>query len=514
MKRFVSIFSLLLLISMGAWGQVMVIVSGTVTDSANTAVSNFPVFIESLDAGGNVTTSFVMSDAFGFYSDTLNTQSTQFDSVTIGYTLCLPQVITHVAFSNVTTNITHNIVTCGNSGGGGGGTPICDATFAPINLVGGSFLFLSNSVGPNLTYSWDFGDGNTSAQSSPNYTYQASGTYNVCLIVSGTNCADTSCQSIVVTTNGGGGGGNPNCDASFQSLALGSQYFFVSNSSGLPGYTHSWTFGDGNSSSQASPNHVYTTSGTYNVCHIILGPNCSDTSCQSITVNTGGGGGGSNCSAFFFAFPDSNINDWNFFPIDTSLASYNWIFGDGTTSNQMTPTHSYATTGNYMVCLAVSDGSGCVDTFCQPIQVVAPPNPCDASFTVAPLGSLVCFFPTNANAFSYNWTFGDGNSSTASHPNHQYASSGTYNVCLIVDDGNGCQDTSCQTITVQSGGGGNPWCDATFFLHLTRTYIPGLFIHLILHILLSNGHLVMAIQVQLYFLLIPMPQLALLPFAS
>lgn len=379
MKRFV--LTLMMFVTLGslAWGQTNITVSGTVTDtSTNTPVPFFPIFIDALDGAGVNQTSFVLSDALGNYVDTFFTTSNQFDSVVIGYTPCLVQAMTTDAFFNVTSNVVNNISTCG------------------------------------------------------------------------------------------GGGGNPLCDASFQILVLGNNYVFQTNAFGGPGTTHNWSFGDGSNSSQASPSHTYASTGTYNVCHIISGPNCADTVCQVVTAT--GVGGGNPCSAFFFPFPDSNLNTWHFLPADTSLASYYWIFGDGTVSTQIAPSHTYAAIGNYTVCLAVSDGNGCIDTFCQPLGIIPPPNPCDASFTVAPLGTLVCFFPTNPNAATYNWTFGDGNTSATSHPNHQYVNAGTYNVCLILDDGNGCMDTSCQSIVVTAGGG-NPWCDATFFpLPDTNTY--------------------------------------------
>jgi PKD repeat protein len=45
--------------------------------------------------------------------------------------------------------------------------------------------------------------------------------------------------------------------------------------------------------------------------------------------------------------------------------TYIWDFGDGTTSNQLFPSHTYATPGYYTICLTVSDGAGCSFTFCD-----------------------------------------------------------------------------------------------------------------------------------------------------
>lgn len=455
MKRFVLTLIMFLAASAALMGQTNITVSGTVTDSTTgSSVPFFSIFINAIDATGNFQFFVGVSDSAGFYSIPVTSPANQIDTLQINYTPCNTQALASTSFINVNANITYNIITCGI--GGGGGNPVCDASFQ-VNSVGLTQLFYSNyppTPFPLVSHSWDFGDGNTSVQSNPSHTFANAGTYNVCHIVTYQNCADTFCSNITVTNSGGGTG----CDASFTFLPLGNSILFLANSG--PGVIHDWIFGDGNSSSQASPNHTYASAGTYNVCHIIVDGTCTDTVCQSVTVSSGGGGGGTPCSAFFFAFPDSNQNSWHFIPSDTSYTSYSWSFGDGSQSSQVLPTHTYAGPGNYNVCLLVSNGSGCVDSFCQTVNIISPPNLCDAIFF--PLQDTnaytYTFFPLDTSYTSYQWDFGDGNSSNAIIPTHTYSTAGSYTVCLVVASNN-CSDTLCFPITA---GPPAPLCDATF----------------------------------------------------
>jgi hypothetical protein len=89
--------------------------------------------------------------------------------------------------------------------------------------------------------------------------------------------------------------------------------------------------------------------------------------------------------------------------------------------------------------------------------------PCEAGFEVLPSapdttgGQPITLWIINTSfggsaAFSYLWDFGDGASSTDMFPMHSYAGFGPYELCLTVDDGNGCTDTYCDTIGLDSNG--------------------------------------------------------------
>jgi PKD repeat protein len=122
-----------------------------------------------------------------------------------------------------------------------------------------------------------------------------------------------------------------------------------------------------------------------------------------------------------------------------------WDFGDGGTSTAQNPTHVYASTGTYTVCLIATNGCG-VDTTCQPITVTCP-NPV-TGFTQASTMLTAAFTDTSTNApTGWLWDFGDGGTSTLQNPTHTYATAGTYTVCLQATNSCG-QSTVCLPMTI------------------------------------------------------------------
>lgn len=213
---------------------------------------------------------------------------------------------------------------------------------------------------------WTFGDGvGYSTIQNPTYTYAASGTYNVMLITySSTSagfCTDTIVKSIAVTQA-------PPCSAIFYALgdsanptpSGGITISFFDVSAGNP-TNWNWTFGDGSFSSLQNPTHTYATAGWYNVCLLISNNNCTDTICDSIYVD-------SNFTVqAVFSYQQTGNNTVQYTNGSTQRAnmSYYWDFGDGNTSTQMSPTHTYATGGNYNVCLiAVDNTTNVADMTC------------------------------------------------------------------------------------------------------------------------------------------------------
>ena len=130
-----------------------------------------------------------------------------------------------------------------------------------------------------------------------------------------------------------------------------------------------WDFGDGNTSTSASPVHVYSAPGVYTVClQATEAGGCSDTVCQSVTIT----GTPASCLALFNIAQDTISGAPNSYTIYNlsygASISYAWTFGDGSTSTLAHPTHVYSTsTGPYQICLTVDNGSGCVQTYCDSI---------------------------------------------------------------------------------------------------------------------------------------------------
>jgi PKD repeat protein len=156
------------------------------------------------------------------------------------------------------------------------------------------------------------------------------------------------------------------------------------------------------------------------------------------------------------------------------MASFSWDFGDGSTSTQANPQHTYATTGFYYVCLT-SMLNGCVYTSCTSVYIdlswwsAGTPfqGPCSAGFmiTSAPVNTtgLVSIVNTSqGNGLNYTWNFGNGFVSNSSTPFTTIDNSGVYAICLTITDSTGaCNSTFCDSIYVDSLG------------NVTRAALPG-----------------------------------------
>jgi PKD repeat protein len=239
----------------------------------------------------------------------------------------------------------------------------CNANYAIASDSSGYVTFVSTSTGNITNYLWDFGDGTTSTNSSAwqQHVYSSNGTFNVCLTTSNssTQCNSQHCGTVLIT-------GASSCHVSFtQTLDnTGGGVTFTPNSASIFDY-YNWYFDDGTSFTGPIAHHVFSSNGLHNVClqAFANAPICADTMCQSVYIN-------GLCDAGFYVHHDStNLFNYIISPntYSTALVNYLWDFGDGSTSTSQVPTHTYAGSGPYQICLTVNDGNGCMDTKCDSI---------------------------------------------------------------------------------------------------------------------------------------------------
>src|SRR5690554_5849733 len=127
--------------------------------------------------------------------------------------------------------------------------------------------------------------------------------------------------------------------------------FYPNNFNQFHSYT--WNFGDGTTSSNAFPQHEYSTAGTYNVTLTVSNDTCTETITQSVSVPPCAQPCALDAS---FSHVNTSGNTYEFSPNTFNSAyNYHWIFGDGTTSTDPNATHTYADEDDYFVTLVVSD---------------------------------------------------------------------------------------------------------------------------------------------------------------
>ncbi|MEM9933114.1 MAG: PKD domain-containing protein [Bacteroidota bacterium] len=300
-----------------------------------------------------------------------------------------------------------------------------------------TFTSLTTVTSPVALWEWDFGNSTFSTEESPIATYDSSGYYDVKLTVTDEEgCVDSTMkpQYIVV------GQAVAEFHTPFPINCIGNPVPFVNESQG-DSLSYLWDFGDGNTSTEANPEHIYTRNGTYTVSLSISGINgCSDVrerldyiTIKDLIATINADTSQSSCPPLLVGFTSDNaIND--------NIVNWFWDFGDGTTSNDESPSHLYTQAGIYDITLIIENAAGCTDTLILDdfVQIKGPVG----SFTFTPdrgcPGLEVSFEATGKNVDTYKWDFDDGNVPFGQNQQHVYDKPGRYFPKLIIDDGLGC----------------------------------------------------------------------------
>ncbi|MGC8823997.1 MAG: PKD domain-containing protein [Bacteroidales bacterium] len=245
----------------------------------------------------------------------------------------------------------------------------CDASFVyfPTNSNPQQVRFRDRSRGNIVNYLWNFGDGNISTQKNPTHLYNQQGTYNVCLsIFNSEGISNMSCQTIRVGVDANN---IPKAEFTYQVDPDNLTVYLQNTSSG--NYTlMQWQLGDGYSTTDINPVYTYSQAGLYLVSLRVV--NSPYVSYRYKLLNVGL----TDTFAVKFAYI---VNQYSKkaggYPVDFIGAGLGdevrlkWNFGDGSTdSTSSTPTHVYADTGSYQVCLTLSDPiTGQQATYCETV---------------------------------------------------------------------------------------------------------------------------------------------------
>jgi PKD repeat protein len=323
---------------------------------------------------------------------------------------------------------------------------------------GAAILFCgSGSYDPDgsiISYAWDFGfgDGNTGTGESPAYTYEQDGIYTVSLVVTDNEGAtDTKTTTATVADT------EPTADFS-ATPASGLKPLtvdFADSSTSYDGITAwEWDFGDGDTSSEQNPTHVYVTEGIYTVFLTVCeADGDSDTEAKGdyiivtrenqppVSVPNGPYTG---TEGVAITFSGSGSYD-----PDGSIISFAWDFGDGNTRTGESPAYTYIQNGTYNVTLVVTDNEGATNTNATTATIADAEPTADFSATPASgLKPLTVDFSDSSTSYdgiaAWEWDFGDGNTSTEQNPTHVYTSEGIYTVSLTVYEADGDSDTEAK----------------------------------------------------------------------
>jgi PKD repeat protein len=222
-----------------------------------------------------------------------------------------------------------------------------------------------------------------------------------------------------------------------------------------PNVHFAWNFGDGSSSTDISPVHAYAQQGTYVISLVSeAGVGCRKQVWDTVIVKCT-----DTCSytTGFSWRADSlaagKIYFTNLSQPATAGIHYAWNFGDSSAqSHDISPSHMYAHTGKYTVCLVAELGSNCRKVYCLTIEVKEI-NPCTAKalFGYYKLNWMPLTIRLEAinqgDSTQYHWSFGDSSYGSGRLTTHSFPKAGWYNVCLYVVKGK-CSVVGCQPVFV------------------------------------------------------------------
>ncbi|RYD82020.1 MAG: PKD domain-containing protein [Sphingobacteriales bacterium] len=329
-------------------------------------------------------------------------------------------------------------------------------------------------------WSWNFGEPssptNTSSAKNPAHTYNDTGKYTVTLIAySARGCSDTFRQVLEIlpaakanfTVSG-------NCERSLVT--------FSDNSTPPPGKTlvnYRWNFGDGNIDASNNKNvvHAFLIAGKQRVTlTITTSDGCTDSIVKDVVILPSPKAG--------FTNTPTCINKEAFFTNTTSIAdpniqiTYSWNFGDpisGTnnTSTLKSPSHTFASSGTYIVKMVATSSNGCKDSLTKTVEAATVPK-ADFSFTKLCNDSAMTFIDASSVAGSVItqriWYWGDGSIPDKANnktPQHKFPAAGTYTVSLVSVSVSGCKDSIFKTVETFP----KPSAGFTYITHCADTAI-------------------------------------------
>ena len=325
-------------------------------------------------------------------------------------------------------------------------------TEAPY-CIGQDIRFVDESTSPSgaiAKWTWDFGDGSPLVIKTTNeivtHHYATAGNYLAKLFVeTSSGCKSETFQEQVMIS--------PNPVAAFEfgnaclpeaKLQFTNKSFITTGDENL--FAYQWTFGDGGMADVKDPEHTFISKGPFDVKLVVQSSDgCKGEVTQ--TVNTiydqpiaGFNSPDEICLGSEISFTDNSTAPNNI------VTSWQWDFGDGSSSVLQNPKKIYSSAGTYQIKLIATSGLGCISIPREKTVIVNPLPVADFNL-IAPfcLNQDIQFKDASeamaGNIIEWNWNFGDGNSrvlNSSADLIYKYASAAEYQVSLMVKTNKGC----------------------------------------------------------------------------
>lgn len=318
----------------------------------------------------------------------------------------------------------------------------------PLDVDFSSAVVGGDSV---VGYQWNFGDGTSSSEKNPQHTFTSKGIYTISLIViTASGCTDT-----IVATGAVRAGNKPNAEFSATPLisCANTPITFTDLTPVSDSATDwAWTFGDGGTSTVKNPIRTYADTGYMDVTLIVSQYGCADTIKKEDYI--------------YIIPPVANfilINNCTdrmtkkFVNKSKGADSWVWNFGDGNTSTDLDPIHTYAAPGFYSVVLTVTNSvTGCTQTT-VPRRVLVnnliPNITASKNSLCRPDSVRFEVVGTDSTYYnSYTWDFGDFTTATGRVVTKTFIHNGLYNIRMVSIDRNGCRDTVFKPRMIAANG--------------------------------------------------------------
>lgn len=306
----------------------------------------------------------------------------------------------------------------------------------PLTFCDGDSVLLSTAI-PYSAYQWSHGP------TSRSVTIKKSGKYVV--TVKDANNVTTTSDTVEVKINL-----KPKANFTFINNCQGKLIYLYDSSIIASGtLTYAWDLGDGRKSTLKDIATIYSNPGIYNVKLVVTSNNgCIDSITKTISVFA-------NPKADFTVSnmvckgASVSLNNTSIIPANTNV-SYFWNFGDGNSSTQVSPVHTYLTEGTFNIKLIVTTNNGCIDSITKSITVQPVPV-ANFSFINSCTGIPVSFSDSSfisQGTLNYEWDFGDGGNSIIKNPIYTFNKPGNFDIKLKVKSNFGCIDSIIKTIII------------------------------------------------------------------